>query len=105
MRMRKARQSGIERLEKYLVKVILEKGADRNQPFSMVLLLGFLKALSYIFAAVVAVRYLFYRIGLLRRYPLGIQVVSIGNVTAGGQPVPKHCLATRRLLFILKMKN
>lgn len=82
--MRKAKQSGIERLEKYLVKVILEKGADRNQPFSMSLLLGFLKVLSVIFAGVVAVRYFFYRIGLLRRYPLGIQVISIGNVTAGG---------------------
>ena len=82
--MRKARQSGIERLEKYLVKVILEKGADQNQPFPMSLLLGFLKVLSVIFAGVVAVRYFFYRIGLLRRYPLGIQVISIGNVTAGG---------------------
>lgn len=82
--MRKAKQSGIERLEKYLVKVILEKGADRNQPFSMSLLLGFLKVLSVIFAGVVAVRYFFYRVGLLRRYPLGIQVISIGNVTAGG---------------------
>jgi tetraacyldisaccharide 4'-kinase len=50
----------------------------------MSLLLGFLKVLSVIFAGVVAVRYFFYRIGLLRRYPLGIQVISIGNVTAGG---------------------
>lgn len=50
----------------------------------MMLLLAFLKALSVVFAGVVAVRYFFYRIGLLRRYPMGIQVISIGNVTAGG---------------------
>ena len=82
--MRKARQNGIERLEKYLTKVILEKGADKNQPFPMRALLALLKALSLLFALVVSVRYLFYKTGILRRYPLGIQVISIGNVTAGG---------------------
>ena len=82
--MRKAKQSGIERLEKYLTKIILEKGADQNLPVSMVFLLAFLKGVSLIFASVVAVRYFLYRIGFLRRYPLGIQVISIGNVTAGG---------------------
>ena len=82
--MRKAKQNGIERLEKYLTKVILEKGADENQPFPMRALLAFLKALSFLFAFVVSVRYLLYKSGILRRYPLGIQVISIGNVTAGG---------------------
>lgn len=82
--MRKAKQNGIERLEKYLTKVILEKGADENQPFPMRVLLAFLKALSFLFAFVVSVRYLLYKSGILRRYPLGIQVISIGNVTAGG---------------------
>ena len=82
--MRKAKQNGIERLEKYLTKVILEKGADENQPFPMRALLAFLKALSFLFAFVVSVRYLLYKAGILRRYPLGIQVISIGNVTAGG---------------------
>lgn len=82
--MRKAKQNGIERLEKYLTKVILEKGADENQPFPMRVLLAFLKALSFLFAFVVSVRYLLYKAGVLRRYPLGIQVISIGNVTAGG---------------------
>ncbi len=82
--MRKAKQSGIERLEKYLVKVILEKGADENQSGPMNFLLAILKCLSFVFAAIVSVRYFLYRVGILRRYPLGIQVVSIGNVTAGG---------------------
>ena len=43
-----------------------------------------LKGLSVVFGAVVAVRYFLYKTGVLRRYPLGIQVISIGNVTAGG---------------------
>ena len=82
--MRKARQNGFERLESYLVRLIQEKGADMDQPGGIVLLLRLLKALSCLFGAVVAIRYFLYRTGVLRRYPLGIQVISVGNVTAGG---------------------
>ncbi len=82
--MRKARPSGIERLETYLVKLIQEKGADKNQPGGIVALLGFLKGISFVFSAAVAVRYFFYKYGIVRRFPLGVQVISIGNVTAGG---------------------
>ena len=82
--MRKARQRGIERLENSLVKLIQEKGADDGQPASVRLLLAVLKLFSLLFAAVVSFRYFLYRVGLLRRWPLGIQVISIGNVTAGG---------------------
>ena len=82
--MRKARPSGFERLESYLVKLIQEKGADLDQPFGIRMLLAFLKFASCLFAVGVAIRYFLYRTGLKRRYPLGIQVISIGNVTAGG---------------------
>ena len=82
--MRKPRQSGFERLETYLVKLIQEKDADRDQPVRVRLLLAVLKALSVVFAGIVGTRYFLYRIGILRRFPLGVQVVSIGNVTAGG---------------------
>ena len=82
--MRKARQSGLERIESYLVRLIQEKGADQDQPAGIRLLLAALKALSWLFLAAVEIRYLLYRAGLLRRYPLGTQVISIGNVTAGG---------------------
>ena len=82
--MRKARQNWFERLESRLVKLIQEKGADLDQPGSVRALLAFLKALSLVFGAVVAVRAMLFRAGVLRRYPLGIQVISIGNVTAGG---------------------
>ena len=82
--MRKARQSGVERLENHLVKLIQEKGADQDQSAAVNFLLGVLKGVSLVFSAVVSIRYLLYRAGILRRYPLGIQVISIGNVTAGG---------------------
>lgn len=82
--MRKARQGGLERLESYLVRLIQEKGSDLDQPFGINLLLHVLKGLSYLFLTVVSIRYFLYRTGLLRRYPLGTQVISIGNVTAGG---------------------
>ncbi len=82
--MRKARPSGVERLESALVKLIQEEGADKGHDTGVNVLLAFLKALSVIFAAVVSFRYFLYHIGLLRRYPLGTQVISIGNVTAGG---------------------
>ena len=82
--MRKARQIGIERLENQLVTIIQQKGADQGQPGGVRFLLAILKGISCIFAAIVALRYFLYRVGLKRRHPLGIQVISIGNVTAGG---------------------
>lgn len=82
--MRKARQSGIERLENSLVKLIQEKDADKGATGAVALLLAILKGISFIFLSVVSVRYFFYKTGLLRRFPLGVQVISIGNVTAGG---------------------
>jgi len=81
---RKARPNAVERLESYLVKLIQEEGADRDQPTAIVWLLGLLKVLSIVFGGIVALRYVLYDWGWLRRFPLGIQVISIGNVTAGG---------------------
>ena len=82
--MRKAKVSYFERLEHSLVKIIQQKGADQNQPGMVRLLLVFLWCLSKVFQFVVCLRYVFYDIGILRRFPLGCQVISIGNVTAGG---------------------
>ncbi len=82
--MRKVRQRGIERLESSLVKLIQEKGADQNQAWPVRVFLAFLKGVSLLFAGVVSLRYGLYGLGVLRRYPLGTQVISIGNVTAGG---------------------
>ncbi len=82
--MQKQKVSYFERLEHALVKIIQQPGADQNQPGRVRVLLAFLNALSKVFQFVVAVRYCLYNWGLLRRFPLGCQVISIGNVTAGG---------------------
>jgi len=80
----KQKVSYFERLEHSLVKIIQQPGADRDQPPGVRALLALLSALSRVFLAVVSVRYVLYRTGILRRFPLGCQVISIGNVTAGG---------------------
>ena len=82
--MPRSRVSRVERLEHYLVDIIQQPGADRNQPFPVRALLGFLKAVSLVFRVVVSLRYVLYDLGVIRRFPLGCQVISIGNVTAGG---------------------
>jgi tetraacyldisaccharide 4'-kinase len=82
--MAKSKVSRIERLEHYLVKIIQQPGADKGQPFPVRALLALLSAFSWLFRLVVAVRYWLYDLGILRRFPLGCQVISIGNVTAGG---------------------
>ncbi len=73
-----------ERLERYLVRIIQQPGADRNQPWPVRLLLSVLKGISLVFRQVVLIRLFLYRERLLRSYPLGCQVISVGNVTAGG---------------------
>ena len=82
--MRKAKVSRIERLEHYLVRIIQQPGADKDQPGPVRALLAVLYGFSCIFRFIVAIRYWFYDLGVLRRFPLGCQVISIGNVTAGG---------------------
>lgn len=47
-------------------------------------MLACLKGLSYLFRMIVQTRLFFYQTGILQRYPLGCQVISVGNITAGG---------------------
>ena len=82
--MRKSKVRRIERIEHYLVRIIQQEGADQNQPWPVRLLLAVLKAFSLVFLVIAQTRLWFYRIGVLRRYPLGCQVISVGNITAGG---------------------
>ena len=82
--MRKTRVRRIERIERYLVRSIQQEGADLGHPLPIRLLLAFLKGISLVFRMIVAIRLFFYRTGVLRRYPLGCQVISVGNITAGG---------------------
>lgn len=74
----------MERIERYLVRLIQQPGADQGHKGSTRLLLSILKGVSQIFRVVVSIRLFFYEVGILRRYPLGCQVISVGNITAGG---------------------
>ena len=82
--MPKSKVKRTERVERYLVSIIQLPGADQNQPLPIRVLLSFLKGVSFIFKQIVAVRLFLYKERILRSYPLGCQVISVGNITAGG---------------------
>jgi tetraacyldisaccharide 4'-kinase len=82
--MRKAKIKRIERIEHYLVRIIQQPGADQGHPWPVRVLLATLKGISHVFKSVVLFRLFFYNVGIFRRYPLGCQVISVGNITAGG---------------------
>jgi len=74
----------MERIEKFLIRLIQQPGADQGHTGSLRMLLAVLKGMSHLFRGIVQARLFFYETGLLRRYPLGCQVISVGNITAGG---------------------
>jgi tetraacyldisaccharide 4'-kinase len=74
----------MERLERFLLRLIQHPGADQGHPWPIRALLGFLTAVSHVYGAVVRLRLFLYDTGILRRYPLGCQVISVGNLTVGG---------------------
>jgi len=82
--MARSRIRRIERIEQNLVNIIQQPGADKGHPRSIRMLLAALRGISAVFAGVVSLRRFLYRTGICRRYPLGCQVISVGNVTAGG---------------------
>ena len=82
--MRKAKIRRIERIEHYLIRIIQQPGADQGHPWPIRLLLAMLRSLSAAFKSVVLLRLFLYNVGICRRYPLGCQVISVGNITAGG---------------------
>lgn len=73
-----------ERFERFLLRLIQHPGADQGHTRGIRLLLGFLEQLSLLFRGVVQARLRLYDIGILSRFPLGCQVISVGNVTVGG---------------------
>ena len=82
--MRRTPTKRIERLEKFLLRLIQHEGADQGHPWLIRLLLAVLKGFSHLFQGVVQTRLFFYDTGILHRYPLGCQVISVGNITVGG---------------------
>lgn len=74
----------LERTERYLLTLIQREGADRGHAWPVNLLLGTLKACSRLYLTAVQFRLFLYHQGILRRFPLGCQVISVGNLTVGG---------------------
>ena len=77
-------QKRIERLEKYLLRLIERPGADEGHKLSIRLLLWLLKQLAGLYRSVVQLRLLLYANGIFRHHALGCQVISVGNLTVGG---------------------
>lgn len=73
-----------ERLERFLLRLIQRPGGDQGHDWQVNLLLRFLRDLSSLYRIAVLFRLALYEHGLLRRYPLGCQVISVGNLTVGG---------------------
>lgn len=70
----------LDDLEQYAIEVILNK----RHGFRASLLRVILRALSFIYLAIVQVRLYLYRNRILKEHQLGCLVISIGNLTVGG---------------------
>ncbi len=82
--MQRALPTRSARLERYILRLIQHEGDDQGQPRSTRLLLALLDGVSRVFRAITRLRAWLYESGLAKRFPLGCQVISVGNVTVGG---------------------
>ncbi len=73
-----------EGLENLLLPLIQFEGGDQNREGPARALLWWLKRFAGIYGAVAQLRLWLFDHGILHRYPLGCQVISVGNITAGG---------------------
>ena len=82
--MKRAEPTRKEMLWRFFEKLIRQEGADEGQPKSVRFLLAILNFFSKGYTAVVKSRAWLYDNGFMAQFPLGCQVISVGNVTAGG---------------------
>lgn len=82
--MKRAEPTKNEMLWRFVERLIRQEGADQGQPKSIRFFLGFLNFFSKGYTAAVKIRAWLYENGFLPQFPLGCQVISVGNVTAGG---------------------
>lgn len=82
--MQRASLTKSQRFERFLLRLIQYEGADRGHTFPIRLFLWILKQFSKAFKGIAVLRAWLYESGLKVRYPLGCQVISVGNVTVGG---------------------
>lgn len=74
----------LESTENKLLPLIQYEGADQGHEWPTRFLLWVLKRISSIYKFVVQTRLYLYETGVYRRFPLGVQIISVGNVTVGG---------------------
>jgi len=77
-------RKSLETTENLLLPLIQYEGGDQGHEWPTRLLLRLLKHLSHLYHFVVQSRLYLYKAGIIRRFPLGCQVISVGNVTVGG---------------------
>ena len=70
----------LESLEQFATDVILDRAAGRRASLLKPLLL----LLATVYAGIMRVRARFYQDAILRRYSVGVMVISVGNLTVGG---------------------
>ena len=78
--MRETFRNWIEYLETFVLEVIFEQRSG----FAASVTRGILFALSKVFAQVIKLRRFLYDVRILRDSTLGIQVITVGNLTVGG---------------------
>ncbi len=74
----------LEKTENKILPLIQYEGADQGRGWRIRFFLWVLKRVSFVYTAVVQCRLWLYDVGIIRRFPLGCQVISVGNVTVGG---------------------
>ncbi len=77
-------QRTLENTENFLLPLIQYEGGDRGHEWPIRLLLWWLKQIATLYRLVVQARLALYHVGIIRRFPLGCQVISVGNITVGG---------------------
>jgi len=76
--------SRLEKVERFLVRLIHSPEYSETRTRSVGALLWMLKQLSHLYRAVTRIRIFLYSRGLFRHHTLGCQVISVGNLTVGG---------------------
>ena len=77
-------RKSLEATESFVLPLIQYEGDDQGHEWPVQFMLWALKSLSVAYRWVVQFRLYLYRTGVVRRFPLGCQVISVGNVTVGG---------------------
>lgn len=78
------KRNNLERIEKFLIRLIERQSTGQHYSRTIRLLLWILEQLSRLYLSIVQLRILFYHKGILRHHTLGCQVISVGNLTVGG---------------------